>query len=215
MLGAQCPQVVIRSLNAAANYLDTGRRLRQDGLTVPRRVPDRFALFDLAIAELRDAKALYLEFGVFRGETLRYWSSGLRHPEAQLHGFDSFLGLPEDWTSGERQGHFSTEGVPPHIDDPRVSLFPGWFEDTLSQYTAPPHDALFVNVDSDLYASAKTVLTNVGPLMVPGTFLYFDEFFDRLHEGRAFFEYVRSSGARFEVVAGSPSLTHVLFRRVD
>ena len=46
-------------------------------------------------AEVQDQRVLYLEFGVFRGRTIRYWSRKLRHPETRLHGFDSFEGLPD------------------------------------------------------------------------------------------------------------------------
>lgn len=74
---------------------------------------------------------------------MRQWSKLLRNPASTLHGFDSFLGLPHDWTlEGHERGYFSTEGQVPEIDDPRVRFFVGWFEETLPQYEWPEHEVL-------------------------------------------------------------------------
>ena len=69
--------------------------------------PELYAALARGIA---DEQVLYLEFGVFRGETTRYWSSRLKNPRACLHGFDSFEGLPEDWNAQRPMGYFSTRG---------------------------------------------------------------------------------------------------------
>jgi hypothetical protein len=59
----------------------------------------------------------------------------------------------------------------------------------------------FVHVDADLYSSARTVLTLVGPRLVAGTVVVFDEYFGypgwREHEYRAWQEYVAETGVRF------------------
>lgn len=47
---------------------------------------------------------LYLEFGVYKGESLRYWARELKHPDSKLHGFDSFEGLPKDFDVNGRYG---------------------------------------------------------------------------------------------------------------
>ena len=87
---------------------------------------------------------------------MRQWSKLLRNPASTLHGFDSFLGLPHDWTlEGHERGYFSTEGQVPEIDDPRVRFFVGWFEETLPQYEWPEHEVLVVVLDADLYSSTS------------------------------------------------------------
>jgi len=187
--------------------------MRERGFQVGRRCGSREAVFAAIAAEVSDESVLYLEFGVFEGESMRFWSRALLNPDAHLHGFDSFEGLPEGWTHGHGRGRFSTDGRVPEIDDARVRFFRGWFEETLPSYEPPPHDRLVINVDSDLYSSADVVLRTLEPLIVPGTYLYFDEFHDRHHELRAFDELLERTNATFRAVAASKELQHVAFQR--
>ena len=119
---------------------------------------------------------------------MRYWSKLLRNPESHLHGFDSFEGLPTDSILTHPAGHFSTHGKVPEIADERVAFFKRWFEDTLPGYTLPSHEVLVVNIDADLYSSTVTALDAVKQRLLPGSFLYFDEFNRRADEMRAFGE---------------------------
>ena len=202
-------------LNAAVNYLEVGRWMRAHGFERHRGFGTRLELFDLIAADVADERVLYVELGVYEGASMRYWSSLLQNPDARLHGFDSFEGLPEDWTIGEGKGHFSTNGRVPEIADDRVSFFAGWFEETLPGYEPPEHDRLVVNFDCDLYSSAALGLSTLESLIVPGTYVYFDEFHDRHHELRAFDEFLERTGGRFEAVGATPHLSQVVFRRVS
>jgi O-methyltransferase len=100
------------------------------------------------------------------------WSRLLRNPKSKLHGFDSFESLPETWDLGSEKGHFTTQGVVPVIDDPRVTFFRGWFSETLPRYVFPSHEQLFVMFDADLYSSTKTVLDFLKPHICLGTYPY-------------------------------------------
>ena len=80
------------------------------------------------------------------------------------------------------------------IPDPRVRFYKGWFSETLPDYRPPEHDRLIVNIDSDLWQSATTVLRHFRDLIVPGTILYFDEFSDPANELKAFDEFVQPPG---------------------
>lgn len=173
-------------------------------------VDDRFGVFAEAARHVRGSAPLYLEFGVFEGETIRWWAGNLRQPAARFVGFDSFEGLPEAWRPGFAVGQFGTQG-PPVVTDPRVSFVAGWFSDTLPLFDVPGHDQLIINVDSDLYSSARTVLDWVVPMLVPGSLLYFDELADRDHELRALKETLATQTLKLRPLAAGGGGAHFLF----
>jgi hypothetical protein len=211
--GAACSLSTLLRLNSAVNYLWVGHWMKSRGFRVLRCVDSREQLFGIAAEEIGGREVLYLEFGVYRGSSMRIWSHLLHNPKSTLHGFDSFEGLPESWDLSAEKGHFAMGGTVPVIEDSRVSFFKGWFNDTLAQYVLPPHERLFVNFDADLYSSTKTVLNFLKPHISLGTYLYFDEFQAREHESKAFEEFLSETGWAFQVVAASRGLTHVLFQR--
>jgi len=147
-------------------------------------------------------------------DEVRVWLKLLQNPLSQLHGFDSFEGLPEDWNPRYRRGHFSTGGAVPVLDDPRVNFFKGRFEDVLPTYCPPEHDRLVVLLDADLYSSTQYVLRSLERHIVPGTYLYFDEFRDRHHEMKAFTEFEQETRMQFEVIGESLCWLYAAFRRV-
>jgi hypothetical protein len=201
----------LANLRSALSYLEIGRDLSHRGPDEqPVAVEDYTDLFELALGKITGERPLYLEFGVFEGRSIRWWSSHLTASGAHLIGFDSFQGLPEDWRPGLGTGHFAT-GQPPDIADPRVRFVVGWFDETLPSFVAPAHDQLIINIDSDLYSSALTVLNWATPLLRPGTFLYFDEYPDRDHEMRALAEYARSSRFEFFPLGFARGGVHWLF----
>jgi hypothetical protein len=206
--------MVIHQLNAATNYLEVGRWCESHGFDASHRFKDRYELFDLVRKEVEDKEVAYLEFGVWKGETTRYWSKSLKNPNSVLHGFDSFEGLPERWNLSSGEGAFSVDGQIPQIDDPRVKFFKGWFNETLATYQVPQREVLVVNLDADIYSSTKTVLDALEKDIKPGSFLYFDEFCDRAHELRAFDEYLERTNAKFRLVAATETLLHVVFQRI-
>src|SRR3954451_35922 len=83
-LGSRFSPRAMYAVDVAVNYLHAGYWLRQHSYPVTCWVKERQRLFDLVADEVRDARVLYLEFGVFRGATMRYWSEILSGPEAQL-----------------------------------------------------------------------------------------------------------------------------------
>lgn len=212
--GAACSFSTLLKLNSTLNYMWVGHWMKSRGFEPLRRVESREQVFEIAAAGIRDREVLYLEFGVYRGVSMKIWSSLLCNPKSHLHGFDSFEGLPETWDLEKGKGYFATGGAMPVIDDSRVSFFKGWFSETLPNYVLPPHERLFVNLDADLYASTKTALDFLRPHIVPGTFLYFDEFQSREHESKAFGEFLSETEWKFRVVAANRGLAHVLFQRI-
>jgi len=210
-VGRVLPSSAIYNLNASVNYLEVGRWMHASGFDVSHRVASREQLFDLVGDQVSEREVLYMEFGVFQGACTRYWSKALRNPKSKLHGFDSFEGLPETWV--HPKGHFSVGGQVPQIDDPRVQFFKGLFEQTLPDYKCPPHEVLILILDADLYSSTSFVLNFMEHAIVPGTYVYFDEFNHRLDELRAFDEFVKKTGTKFSLIGATRSLGQVMFQR--
>ena len=200
-------------MDGAISYIEIGRWLKERNFSVPRRFDSRDGLFQHIAQNVDNNRVLYLEFGVFQGASMRLWSTLLSHPDCHLHGFDSFEGLPEDWKPDHKLGHFSTEGNIPVIDDPRVSFSKGWIKDTLPDYELPEHDILVLNMDLDLYSATKTALSALQDFIRPGTYIYFDEIYDRNHEMKAFDEFLSSSGGVYECVGSDRIFTCAAFKR--
>src|SRR5256712_13477259 len=102
-IGEHCSRVHIHRINSTANYLELGRWFRHVGFQIPPRFnggceSSRHHLFNLMAAELGDRKVLYLEYGVWKGESIRYWAGLLKNPGSMLHGFDSFEGFQRNST---------------------------------------------------------------------------------------------------------------------
>jgi hypothetical protein len=208
-IGGHLSARALTRLTNALGGLEQGRWIAEAGSHVPN-LPDRFAVFDEALRRVRGSRPLYLEFGVYRGRTIRYWASHLALPDARFVGFDSFEGLPEDWQPNAQAGSFSVGRVP-EVDDPRVSFVVGWFDETLPTYEPPPHDQLIVNVDCDLYSSSRCVLEWLAPHLRPGTLVYFDDLFNRDHQWRALQEWLNGSGKSARPVAMARWGHHLLF----
>jgi hypothetical protein len=201
-------------LDSILSYLEVGRWVHHHVPKVEKRVRTQEEVWRVIAAEVAGkARVLYLEFGASSGDYIRCWSRLLPMADCRLVGFDSFEGLPENWTKGYPKGLFSRNGQIPKVDDPRVSFVKGWFHETLPGYTLPAHDLLIVNVDSDLYSSAACVLGTLRDSIVPGTYIYFDEFNVRKDELRAFDEFIAETGMSFRCVAANSYLHHVAFQR--
>lgn len=143
----------------------------------------------------------YLEFGVYKGGSIRFIA---KHAGNKVvHGFDSFEGLPEDW-SGHRldKGAFTTHGKLPKMPA-NVQLYPGWFDRSLPKWLDEhPGPVAFIHVDCDLYSSAKVVLNLLAPRIRPGTIIVFDEYFNypnwQNHEYKAFKEFVLQYKVKYQ-----------------
>ncbi len=134
---------------------------------------------------------LFLEFGVWSGSTINHIAS---RQAGVVHGFDSFEGLPEDWSMDYRKGDFDTRGRLPAVRS-NVRLHVGWFDQTLPKFVADNDDPVaFLHVDCDLYSSTKTIFQYLGDRIGPGTVIVFNEYFNypgwQTHEFKAFQEFI-------------------------
>lgn len=145
-----------------------------------------------------ERQGLFLEFGVWSGRTVNHIAD--RHAGA-VHGFDSFEGLPEDWSMNYVKGDFATDGRLPEVRS-NVQLHVGWFDQTLPAFLAENHDPVaFLHIDCDLYSSTKTVFQFLGDRIGSGTVIVFNEYFNypgwQHHEFKAFQELVAERALRY------------------
>jgi len=147
----------------------------------------------------------YLEFGVFRGESMRSWVKLNVDKNSRFYGFDSFEGLPETWRQTQPKGHFNVDGNVPQIDDSRVTFVKGWFGETVPEFIRnfTAQNRLVVHLDADLYSSSMVALIYLSPYLKSGSLLIFDEFYDRDHEFKAFQDYLRISRNTYRVVCNT------------
>jgi len=169
---------------------------------------------DIVRRERLDNESIdFIEFGVFRGESITRWCQLLRHSQTRLVGFDTFTGLPEQWLANPA-GTFNTQGKPPTIEDPRCSFHIGLFQDTLPVFLASfqRQQRLILHLDADLYYSTCYALCSMGNLLHPGDLLFFDEFSSPTHEFRAFEEFLQLYRFNHEVLGAVNNFTQVCVR---
>ena len=151
-------------------------------------------------------EGLYLEFGVYKGDTINFIADRIDGKE--IHGFDSFEGLPEGWRGKFAPGKFDLEGTLPPVRD-NVMLYAGWFDDTLPKF-AKQHNGpvAFLHLDCVLYSSAKCVFDVIGDRLQDGSVVVFDEYYNypgwERGEYKAFHELCASRSLGYEYIGYNP-----------
>ena len=143
----------------------------------------------------------HCEFGVFSGTSINLLAA--KRPAQIFDGFDSFRGLPEAW-SGYRPFDFDRQGALPVVRD-NVRLHVGLFDATLPAFVQSAGPVAFLHVDCDLYSSTVSIFSHLGPKLLPGSVIVFDEYFGypgfEHHERKAFAEFLQSSGRKARWIA--------------
>ncbi len=179
--------------------------------------PERLKLYkDVLDLEGLDTTAIsYLEFGVGRGNSLRWWSTNNTSTDTRFYAFDTFEGLPDDW-GAYKAGTFSLGGKFPDIDDQRINFVKGLFQDTLMKQL-PEVDfkqRVVLHIDGDMYTSAMYPLAMLHSYLKPGDLIFFDEFAVPLHEFRAFVDFTESFKVKLEPVGAINNYLQAAFRVV-
>ena len=183
------------------------RYLVEGALAVRPRMAPGHRMFGLKPTLLRwaltraERPGLVAEFGVRRGTSLRVIADAAGQ---EVHGFDSFEGLPQGWNNAPA-GVLGCDLELPQVPD-TVQLHAGWFAQTLPEFVAegvPP--VRFLNLDSDIYSSTREVLWALAPGIGPGTILVFDEFIGNRSwaddEYKAFIEFAQAFGVAWQIIA--------------
>ena len=170
--------------------------------TLPELYFNRWDFFDAIIEKSIISKPFY-EFGVWRASSFKYLIKFFK----KGYGFDTFIGLPEDWDGidhVEKAGSFSAEGNVPKIEGGKFIV--GKFEDTLPIFFSESRSvASVINFDADLYSSTICALNNSKSVIDKDTILIFDQLIMyenwEHHEIKALNEFCSTNHFIYEVIA--------------
>ena len=197
--------------NSDRANLDAWRYIKSANKKIPPIIGSNIQAFKLGInAAAKDG--LVLEFGVRFGTSIRQIAALV---DQEVHGFDSFEGLPEAWHHLPK-GSYSTKGVIPSVQE-NVILHNGWFEETLPGFVEKYQDPVrFINIDCDIFSSTKTVLDFLAGQITHGTVIVFDEYIGnenwREDEFKAFQEAVLRYDWEYEYLCFSFMTKQVVVR---
>lgn len=160
--------------------------------------------WNIALSKIK-TKGIHAEFGVGEGDSLRYFSNFDK--KTIWYGFDSFLGLQEDWKGGMfSKGHFNLNGKIPKFEK-NVIIHKGWFKDTLPKFFKKNKENFsFIHIDCDTYESTKDVFDCIDKeKLQKGCIIIFDEYFGYIgwkeNEFKAWQEYVNKNKIKYKYIA--------------
>ena len=175
----------------------------------------RYNLYDYLYKEIiKDDTINYLEFGVAKGDSIKWWLSHNKNENSKFSGFDTFKGLPESW-GNFKKGHFDTNLKFPDTNDARASFIPGLFQQTLPEFLktfTPNNNRLIIHCDADLYSSTLFVLTNIAPFLKKDDIILFDEFNVPIDEYRAYLNFGQSFYLNTELIGAANNYTCTAFK---
>ncbi|HCS19763.1 MAG TPA: methyltransferase [Bacteroidetes bacterium] len=165
-------------------------------------------IWDFTISKIqeRSVEGANLEFGVYTGTSINYFSSRLKNDV--FYGFDSFEGLKEDWKGWALQkGYFNLNGQLPKVNG-NVKLIKGWFDQSLPKFIEENNDFRRINylhIDCDTFEATETVFNLLGKFIDKGTLILFDEYFGyrgwEFGEYKAFQQFVNFAGIKYRYIA--------------
>src|SRR3546814_389675 len=125
-------------------------------------------------SEISSLDGYILDLGVYKGSSTRALAR-IFHDQV-IHGFDSFEGLPEDWSHVLKGAFGDVKGILPDMPE-NVRLYKGWFDEVLPVWLQGHGDRpiSLLRVDCDLYSSTKTIFNVLGSQIQSGTWIVFDE----------------------------------------
>jgi hypothetical protein len=182
-----------RSLKSTVDYIEKN-------MINIASVDSKWQLHDIALKNV-NINGLYLEFGVYKGETINYISKKIN---SKIYGFDSFEGLPEFWRDGFPKNYFKVENLPQVNSN--VKLIKGLFDQTIPLFASEHlNDKIaYLHIDCDLYSSTKSIFKYLGHKIISGTVIVFDEYFNypywQENEFKAFQEFIFENKLKYQYI---------------
>jgi hypothetical protein len=207
LLGKKLPKNFSVPLRRIAEQIDLG--FWYQNFEKAEVVTNRFELLKIG-SRILDRDFIYLEFGVAWGDSLRQiidFTGG--NPGVEIHGFDTFEGLPDPHHGEITEGSFNQFGNIPEI--PNVTFHKGLFTETFLGNEEYLRKRLFVMCDADLFSSTTYILKTIGPSLKVGDLVYFDD----LHipnQERLALDLAMRNGLRISLIASSGVGRSALFK---
>ncbi len=181
-----------RSINSGLELYAYNNTIKYvyNNLQEVKSVNNRLSVHDYALSKVK-LNGLFLEFGVHSGKSINFLASKTSN---LVYGFDSFEGLPEFWRQGFEKGHFKLNDLPYVAKN--VKLIKGWFNESLPHFLKNHRNTniAYLHIDCDLYSSTSTIFKLLKTMIIPGTIIVFDEYFNfpgwENHEYKAFQEFL-------------------------
>ncbi len=160
----------------------------------------RYKLYEYVINREKLDEIYYLEFGVAQGYSFKWWVKNIKNTKSRFVGFDTFSGLPENWSTLHKKGSMSASV--PDINDKRCVFKVGLFQETLPGFLKEFNSNLrtIIHMDADIYSATLYVLTSLSRILKKGDIIFFDEFNVPKHEFKAFTEFVDSYYVKYKVI---------------
>ena len=123
-----------------------------------------------------DPDFIYIEFGVFSGTSINFFSNKIKK---NIYGFDSFQGLKEDWLgTSVPKGTFDLNKKIPKLNNNVIPIV-GWIQDTLPKFLNEKQPKIcFIHMDVDTYESSKFILEKIKPFLTNNSIILFDEIYN-------------------------------------
>lgn len=160
-------------LNYSYNYF---KKYFYTSIFLPQERLRKYAI-KRALENDPDKKHFYIEFGVYKGTSINFFSKILKK---EIYGFDSFEGFNEDWIGhAHAKGDFSMNKNIPQLEK-NVKLEIGWVQDTLPRFIEKKNKPKinFIHMDMDTYGTSKFILENIKPHLIKGSIICFDELYN-------------------------------------
>ena len=167
---------------------------------IPKIFFNRWDFFDAIVAQTDKTRPFY-EFGVWNGISFKHLIKTFK----KGFGFDTFIGIPEDWHN-EPSGTYSSFGSVPKIKGGEFIV--GKFENTLPKFFSQKRPlASLINFDADLYSSTLCALNYSNNVIDEKSILIFDELITNKNwekdEYKALNEFCDSLSISYDVIAVS------------
>ena len=185
-------------------YSNKFSKIKKIEMTYKNTTDPNHKMWDYIISQVgHDQPIDFIEFGTYRGRSMKYFSKNFINPNSTFLGLDSFQGLPNtDNHLSYHKGMFNLDNNVPIFDDKRILIVSGFFNDKkkeIKSFLDKSKNKKLIHFDADIYSSTLFALFLCSDY--EDYYCIFDQFGD--DESRALYNYTQSSGSSVEFYAST------------